>query len=448
MARLHGDIAPWRQRLALVFILLVFPCALSAVTLEEALAATLEKNPEIRAAKSQLEQAAGRRLVLRSIGFPDARINVPLGVQGGQRAGEDPVQPFAFGQGALTQAIFNAALPASFRRGNLELLIAQQRLNVAIVEQLHTARTAYATAAYQNSLRGLAEAQRERLQANARAQNDRYQAGEVDRQALSVARVLEQQATPQIEESRRVANGALLTLAQAMGENGGGVLPTIDAEVVFAPVAIDAEMEARAALDRRTDLKLARLLVRAGREDEQIAAAGYYPQIAATISGTYIPVTDIRRGGEGSARRSDDIISSEARAGVAYSWRVIDNGRVTGVVMRQRALREANEAVLAKLEADVSRELHRLQNNFASLRSRNDALAKGAAVAEETARNVQNSLVQGLASQLEYRSAESSSLQTRAALLAVAYEQQVALAERDRITGRYFQFSENASSVH
>ncbi|HEX8680157.1 MAG TPA: TolC family protein, partial [Chthoniobacterales bacterium] len=103
---------------------------------------------------------------------------------------------------------------------------------------------------------------------------------------------------------------------------------------------------------------------------------------------------------------------------------------------------------LAKLEADVRRELHRLQNNLSSLRSRHEALAKGTAVAEETARNVQNNVMQGLASQLEYRSAETSFLQTRAGLLAVAYEQQVALAERDRITGRYFQFSEDAGSVH
>ena len=69
-------------------------------------------------------------------------------------------------------------------------------------------------------------------------------------------------------------------------------------------------------------------------------------------------------------------------------------------------------------------------------------------MAEQTAHDVQNNLGQGLASQLEYRSAESSVLESRAGLLAVAYEQQVALAERDRITGRYFQFSEGAQSMH
>src|SRR3712207_7191920 len=41
------------------------PVSVDALTLDQALARTLEKNPEIRRAKSHLEQAAGRRLVLR-----------------------------------------------------------------------------------------------------------------------------------------------------------------------------------------------------------------------------------------------------------------------------------------------------------------------------------------------------------------------------------------------
>jgi outer membrane protein TolC len=60
-----------------------------AITLEAALARTAENNPAIQQAKAQLEAAAGRRLVLRSISLPDARIMTPAGVQGGKRAGED-----------------------------------------------------------------------------------------------------------------------------------------------------------------------------------------------------------------------------------------------------------------------------------------------------------------------------------------------------------------------
>src|SRR5882724_11028135 len=77
------------------------------VTLENALQTTLEKNPAIQQAKANLEQAAGQRLVLRSIMWPDAKLRVPAGVQGGHRAGESGVRGFGFVHGSFTQALFN-----------------------------------------------------------------------------------------------------------------------------------------------------------------------------------------------------------------------------------------------------------------------------------------------------------------------------------------------------
>lgn len=417
----------------------------SAITLDAALARTLEKNPAIRQAKSAVEQASGRRLVLRARSLPDIAVIVPAGVQGGRRAGENSVQPFAFAQGYFTQPLFNMAVPASRRRGDVEVLIAQQRLNVAIVEQLHGARIAYYTAAYNGSMRTLAETQRQRLESNASTQADRYQAGRVDRSAMTVARLLEAQMQPRVEEARRLHNGALLKLAELMGDNlgPGANLPSVENELRFTNMAArDAESDARAAVDRRPDVKLARLLVRAAAEDQRIIEAAYYPSINATISGDYIPVSDIRRGSEGSARRSDDIISSEARYGAAFTWRVVDNGRVRGAVQRQGAIREMNELLLARLEADVQRDVTRIDNNFDALAKRHEALTKASSSSEQTVADVQNSLAEGRSSQLEYRTAEGSYLEARAGLLSVAFEQNLARAEWDRATGRVFQFSD------
>ena len=62
---------------------------------------------------------------------------------------------------------------------------------------------------------------------------------------------------------------------------------------------------------------------------------------------------------------------------------------------------------------------------------------------------VEKSWQQGLASQLEFRTAETSLLTTRGGILNAAYEQQMALAAWDRATGRYFQFSgDSAPNVH
>src|SRR4029453_6736515 len=88
-----------------------------AFPLETVLQATLGKNPAIQEAKSGLEQAAGQRLVFRSVAWPDAELGMPAGVQAGHRAGESGVKGFAVGRGTLTQTLFNAGLPASMRPG-------------------------------------------------------------------------------------------------------------------------------------------------------------------------------------------------------------------------------------------------------------------------------------------------------------------------------------------
>jgi len=62
-----------------------FASPASAITLERVLQTTLERNPDIQEAKSGLEQAAGKRLVFRSVALPDVELSVPAGVQAGHR---------------------------------------------------------------------------------------------------------------------------------------------------------------------------------------------------------------------------------------------------------------------------------------------------------------------------------------------------------------------------
>ena len=415
-----------------------------AISLDAVLAKTLEKSPVILEAKAALEQAAGRRLVLQSNALPDFRIQGLAGVQGGKRADQPDTQPFGLARGFFRQPLFDAAVPASRRRGNVEVILAQQRLNVAIVEQLHAARVAFYTALLNDSLRELGEAQRQRLAENVNTQVERYQAGRSDRGAMASARLLEQELNLRIEEVRRGYQGALLTLAVCMGDNLGplGNVARPDGELKFAAVGYDLRAETAEALSRRPDLHLARLLTRAAEEDQRIIEAAYYPALDATLSGTYIPIT-LRQATGGSPRSSDDRISSEATGGIAYTWRVVDNGKVGGQVARARAIREMNEISLRQLEANVSLELKRIHNNFHAIAERWKSLSAAVASAEENVNVVQRTLAEGLSSQLEFRTAESSFLETKGALLSAVYQQNVARAEWDRATGRYFQFSKD-----
>src|SRR5678815_4714407 len=116
-----------------IFILILiasFAHPTSAVTLQEVLRTTLDKNPAILEAKAGLEQAAGQRLVFRSIVWPDFDVLVPAGLQYGHRSGESGAKGFAVGRGNLEQTLFNMAVPPSLRRGDIEVLIALSLIHI------------------------------------------------------------------------------------------------------------------------------------------------------------------------------------------------------------------------------------------------------------------------------------------------------------------------------
>src|SRR5580765_8277590 len=219
-----GRTLPTRKRLqpaarvqTLVLILMAsFAYPTSAVTLREVLRTTLDNNPDIIEARAGLEQAAGQSLVFRSIVWPDFDVLVPAGVQYGHRAGESGVKGFAVGRGNLEQTLFNMAVPPSLRRGDIEVLIAQQQLNVAVVEQLHAARLAFYAALYNRSLESIRDDQRQKLAENVTTEKDRYEAGLADKSAFTSASVQASELVPEIESAHRAYRESQLKLGEAM----------------------------------------------------------------------------------------------------------------------------------------------------------------------------------------------------------------------------------------
>ena len=118
-------------------------------------------------------------------------------------------------------------------------------------------------------------------------------------------------------------------------------------------------------------------------------------------------------------------------------------------MLKARAAREMNELTCKKLEANVSRELSRIANDLKGIEAREGSLSTASVAAEEGARTVRENVASGLASPFEYRVTENAFLKTKSGLLDAIYQHNMALAEWDRATGRYFQFSDDtAPNVH
>jgi outer membrane protein TolC len=415
-----------------------------AATLDRVLSETLKNNPRILQAKAAVEGAAGQRIILRSLGYPQVLVGSVAGDQGGRRSQSSSNQPFILGYGIFSQPLFQAGIPASIRRGDLTILIAQQQLNLAVTEELEKARLAFYRALYNRELQSLGEAQRERLDKNVAGEQSRYEAGQAERGALTSATLLARELDPEIAAAQNAYGAALLELAQSMGNGLGpkATLPSPEGKLEFRPVNLHWNDEVSRALRDRVDLKLARLVVRAAREDQRIIAAKYYPEVKAVGAGVAIPVTGIYHDTGGSPQATDSTVANEIGIGASYSWRVIDNGAVGGAVRQQRAAREANEIELQKLEASVPRELAHLQNQLQAIAARYHSLVAAADVADKNVQSIEENRAQGLASVLDFRRAENDLLITRRGILVAIYQEQLALAEWDRATGRYFQFSD------
>lgn len=415
----------------------------SGLTLDALMQNTFDHNPDIQRARIDLERAAGQRLIFHSVALPDVAIGVVGGIEGGHRSGQKRFQPFGFGYGSLTQPFFNMSVPSSWRRGNLELLIAQQNLNIAVTRQLHQARLAFYTAVYNRDLGNVHRTQLGRLEQNTVSQKSRYEAGVTDRGSFLAAEVQARELDPRVDAAQRAYQGAVLKISEAIGKDYGKYvgLPVPEGELHYSDVDIGQPETAERALQQRPDIELARLMVHAAAEDQRIMEAAYYPQITANVSGTYIPITGVRQTQtSGSPRRSEDIISSELRSGGAYTWRVIDNGKVGGAVAQKRAAKEVNEILLRKLEQDALRDLSRIRNDLDAIAIKQRVLSGASSAAQENSMTVQQNLSAGVSSQLEYRLAENDLLDVQTALLTLAYQQQVGLAEWDRATGRYLRF--------
>ena len=118
---------------------------------------------------------------------------------------------------------------------------------MAMIEQLHGARVAYYTGAYNRALKRLSDEQRQHLQGVSDSQNARYQAGLVQRSVFIGAEMQTRELEPRIEAADRAYQGAALQLAEVMGDDltGRYPLPQLDSDLTYQPLDFDVDLYRR-----------------------------------------------------------------------------------------------------------------------------------------------------------------------------------------------------------
>lgn len=417
------------------------PAPAGAIPLEACLREALEKNPDIRRDTALLDQALGQKTVYRSRALPRLNLTVPGGRKG--RKGTESAENFIILTGQLTQPLFDAAIPASSRRGSLGELAARQQLFVTATDRLHAVRLAYLEALYHRAQTRLLLRQQELLQSNIKAENDRREAGISPRSAVMQAQIQSYQIEPRIEESRRQERLARVTLARILGRDlhQDQFLPEPQGPLPFEPALGDLPALFETTLAQRPDFRLLETLIRAADADKRIAEAGYFPLIQLVGTTQYLPSEELSNN-QNAIRASDNVSTSEAALGVQFSWRVFDPGTTLGASRRIRAESEISALTLQTLKESAARELSTTLRALRAAQERIVAQAASLQLAEETIRLVESAQRGGTAGQIEFLEAQSSLLEARTGVLNAVYTHNLALAELDRITGRYLSYVE------
>jgi outer membrane protein TolC len=463
---------------------LVFICLLAAVSalagataraetlsVDDCLRATVEHNPLIAGQRLEIEGAAGRKLTIRARALPVFGIGVDIGEQGKQttqvlridavRKDGQVVQPaetirgprpsifFAIGTETLNQPIFDAAIPAAWRRGSLEVAAAKANFAVVASEQLNDARRSFYEALYFREYGKALDELASSLNANVDAANGLIKAGLGSRQALLAAQIQAANLRPQQLDAAANYKTNLTQLLEAMGRPlDAGADPissvTLSGTLGGNVFTFDAAAMAREAIARRPDLVALRDAVAVSTEDARVNAGGYWPIVRIYVDSQVLP-QDFVRGN--SQRPGDNTQTSEARPGIRENWIVIDTGAVRGAVRRIEALRDATAIALRQAERDIPSELALVRAQLTSAGKQSDLFASNVAIAQDTQSMTEASVKQGTLSQLDFLNAQQGVLQAKFGELQAQLQVSLASAEFTRVTGGYLRFVQDDATM-
>jgi outer membrane protein TolC len=415
------------------------------MTMADCLAQTFNQNPELRSLRADIDRAAGTKVVYRSRALPQLSGQIRGGGRQGSLYGSRDL--FTTLTAQFSQPLIDIGVPAVWRRGTLEVVLAQQNLNREVTERLHEARTTFLRALFYRDFTRLYEEIDKRLQANVNREQQRLDAGFGNEAALKNAKIQQLNLARDLASLRAEYFTAVTHLVDLCGQDPSGAdsghqeltLPKPTGELQYTQEAVDLTHSTEYALQHRADLKLLQALIEATAADRRAVQAGYFPLVSLTSSGLFIPENALVSK-QTSIVHGQDPRTSEYRTGVAVSWRVIDNGQVTGASRRVEAIRQQYELTLHKLEQNIPREFATIEGALEYADARRVALLKSAESAEETLQSIESQVALGQATQFDFLQAQSNLLSVRAGVLDATYAHELARADLDRVAGRYLEF--------
>jgi outer membrane protein len=413
------------------------------VRLDDLYEKVIAQNPAIQEARTGLERAAGERLILRSRALP----RLTLGGTGGQigEKGDSDSRLFLLMTGNFSQPLFDAGIPASWRRGNLAIPLAQHTYQNSVATTLHRSRLVYLQAVHARALLGIYPEVIRVLEKNIVLQEERVKVGLGSRSDVIRAEVQLRNRLPEKEAIQQVYRARLVELAQLSGldlKDPSSVKIHPVGPLAFAPLPLKLVALNEEAQAHRPDVQLLEVIVEQSAEDIRLAAAGFYPQVRLVANGQLVPGDSFTDRQANVIRSGDDEENTEVLFGPTMSWAIWDGGATGGRKERAEAIRERNILQLQDLRDNIPRSLAVVEQRLRTSEEKIRVLGASVSLAERSLDIVVKSLEQGFSTQLELLQAQTSLFDTKAGLINALLEHATVAAEIDLITGRYLRFTD------
>lgn len=408
-----------------------------AINLEYALGVALEHNYKILQARSRIRQQEGIVTTVAAPSLPQIAASASVQDSSTLKLVPQTSGPIIFSPSGLfwrmnvtaSQTLYaGGGIRAAMDKANLTRDAAVFDLQATITQVLLDVRLRFYAALLAKAQIEVEQSNLEVLQRQMRDANNRFEVGSASRFEALRAEVAVANAKPPLIKARNDFRLALEELRQAMGLERSSDDPevplSIDGSFAIEPFSTDLGSALGIAKIKRPELQRLAKLVAAADAGENVALAGYRPQIGASIGG------ELRKGQSGEF---DDSLKGW-QAGLNERWSVTPL-QTAGRVRQAESIAAQTRLSLEEMELIVQVEVRRA---FASMEQASELVAatlKSVQQAEEAARIADVRYKAGSSTQLELLQAQAALTTARTNQLRATYAHSTAVARLRQAIG-------------
>ncbi|MEX1010330.1 MAG: TolC family protein [Chthoniobacterales bacterium] len=403
--------------------------------IDDAIATSLQKNPEILSAIQQIRLTRGQLVQVRAALLPTLQANSGYNVESDTLANPIP----GFGPANNNQA-WNVVLAinqniwsgwknqADFSAARLANDSSFYALRETIDTVVANTKKLFFDVIFNRALILVREESVAVLQSQLQDQQSRFEAGTVPRFNVLQAEVALANAIPPVIQARNALRISQFALVKQLGldyPNDPSLVPVdVVGQLDYNPIKLDLGGAVFTALTRNPSLKVQRQNILISKEQLKAALSGFQPTLNATAGYQAFNVP--------SASQLDQAING-LFVGITGTWNIFDGLATVGATQASRASLQQSMINYDNSARGVELDVQRAVSNLIEAQEVIDSQRANVVQATEALRLSRERLDAGAGTQLDVLNAQVSLLQTQTTELEGRYRYIIALAEYNRV---------------